>query len=128
MKMMNKATVVFVLLLLLVQGVLAVSRTWLLAQEVNVAVVSTANFLLFLVTILSAGLTTKSFTNPNLQASVRAVMLSFMIKFFVLALAAFIYIYVQRKAVNLPALYGAAFLYVLYTGVELRLLLRALKK
>ncbi|MEY4586766.1 MAG: hypothetical protein RIT05_1184, partial [Bacteroidota bacterium] len=35
MKMMNKATVVFVLLLLLVQGILAVSRTWLLAQEVN---------------------------------------------------------------------------------------------
>jgi hypothetical protein len=51
-----------------------------------------------------------------------------MIKFFVLALAAFIYIYRERKAVNLPALYGAAFLYIVYTGVEIRLLLRALKK
>lgn len=126
--MMKKTTYVFVLLLLMIQGVLILARTWLLFHEVNVTILSGANFLLFLVTIFSARLTANSFTNPNLQASVRAVMLSFMIKFFVLALAAFIYIYIQRKAVNLPALYGAAFLYVLYTGVEVRLLLRALKK
>jgi hypothetical protein len=126
--MMKKTTYVFVLLFLMIQGVLTLSRTWLLSHEVNVTILSGANFLLFLVTIFSASLTANSFTNPNLQASVRAVMLSFMIKFFVLALAAFIYIYIQRKAVNLPALYGAAFLYVLYTGVEVRLLLRALKK
>ena len=128
MKMMNKTTYVFVLLLLIVQGTFTMSRTWLSAHEVNVTILSGANFLLFLVTILSAGITAKSFTNPNLQASIRAVMLSFMIKFFVLALAAFIYIYKERKAVNLPALYGAAFLYIVYTGVEIRLLLRALKK
>lgn len=126
--MMKKTTYVFVLLLLMIQGVLILARTWLLSHEVNVTILSGANFLLFLVTIFSARLTANSFTNPNLQASVRAVMLSFMIKFFVLALAAFIYIYIQRKAVNLPALYGAAFLYLLYTGVEVRLLLRALKK
>lgn len=125
---MKKTTYVFVLLLLMIQGVLTLSRTWLLSHEVNVTILSGANFLLFLVTIFSARLTANSFTNPNLQASVRAVMLSFMTKFFVLALAAFIYIYIQRKAVNLPALYGAAFLYLLYTGVEVRLLLRALKK
>lgn len=128
MKMMKKTTYVFVLLLLMVQGMLTLSRTWLSSHEVNVTIISGANFLLFLVTIFSARLTANSFTNTNLQASVRAVMLSFMIKFFVLALAAFIYIYIQRKAVNLLALYGAAFLYVLYTGVEVRLLLRALKK
>jgi hypothetical protein len=126
--MMKKTTYVFVLLLLMIQGVLTLSRTWLLSHEVNVTILYGANFLLFLVTIFSASLTANSFTNPNLQASVRAVMLSFMTKFFVLALAAFIYIYIQRKAVNLPALYGAAFLYVLYTGVEVRLLLKALKK
>lgn len=126
--MMKKTTYVFVLLLLMIQGVLTLSRTWLLSHELNVTILSGANFLLFLVTIFSARLTANSFTNPNLQASVRAVMLSFMTKFFVLALAAFIYIYIQRKAVNLPALYGAAFLYVLYTGVEVRLLLKALKK
>ncbi len=126
--MIGKNTSVFVGLLLVSSAILILSKSWLVAHQVDVNVVTGANFLLFLVTVLSIGLTARSFTNPNLQASVRAVMLSFMIKFFVLALAAFIYIYVERKAVNLPALYGAAFLYVLYTGIEVRLLLRALKK
>lgn len=126
--MPTKNASVFIVLLLAVTAVLFLFRSWLVAHQLDVNVVLGANFLLFLVTLIGAGLTTKSFSNPNLQASIRAVMLSFMIKFFVLALAAFVYIYVKRKAVNLPALYGAAFLYVLYAGVEVRLLLRALKK
>ena len=126
--MQTKNASVFIVLLLAVTAVLFLFRSWLVAHQLDVSVVLGANFLLFLVTLIGAGLTTKSFSNPNLQASIRAVMLSFMIKFFVLALAAFVYIYVKRKAVNLPALYGAAFLYVLYAGVEVRLLLRALKK
>jgi hypothetical protein len=126
--MINTSKSVFVKLLLIVTVILLLTRTWLAAHQVDVYVLGAANFLLFLVTLLSSGVTAKSFANPNVQASVRAVMLSFMIKFFVLALAAFVYIFVQRKAVNLPALIGAAFLYVLYAGVEVRLLLRALKR
>ena len=126
--MPTKNASVFIVLLLAVTAVLFLFRSWLVAHQLDVNVVLGANFLLFLVTLIGEGLTTKSFSNPNLQASIRAVMLSFMIKFFVLALAAFVYIYVKRKAVNLPALYSAAFLYVLYAGVEVRLLLRALKK
>ena len=66
--------------------------------------------------------------SSDLQASVRAIMSSFMIKFFVIAIAAFIYIYLQRKTVNLPALYLAALFYILYTTLEVRLLLNQLKK
>jgi hypothetical protein len=43
-----------------------------------------------------------------------------MIRFFVLAGSAFIYILSQRKQVNIPGLIGGAFFYILYLIVELR--------
>lgn len=104
------------------------AHSWLESHQVDIKVAKGANLLLHSLTILSFLITQKSFANPNPQASVRAIMSSFMIKFFVIAIAAFIYIYLQRKTVNLPALYLAALFYILYTTLEVRLLLNQLKK
>jgi hypothetical protein len=71
--------------------------------------------------------TKKSFADPNPQVSIRAIMSGFMIKFFVLAVAALVYIFVMREAVSIPALLCAATLYLLYTTVEIRALLLLLK-
>jgi len=128
MKIITKTTYLFSLIFLVISSILLLTSSWLTARQLDVTIVLAANLLLFLVTIFSATLTAKSFTNPNLQASIRAVMLSFMVKFFVLAIAAFVYIYMQRQSVNLRALISAAILYIIYTGVEVRLLLKALKK
>lgn len=129
MKIITKTTyLLFSLIFLVISSILLLTSSWLTTLQLDVTIVLAANLLLFLVTIFSATLTAKSFANPNLQASIRAVMLSFMVKFFVLAIAAFVYIYVQRQSVNLRALISAAMLYLIYTGVEVRLLLKALKK
>jgi hypothetical protein len=50
-----------------------------------------------------------------------------MIKFFVLAVAALLYILYMRKEVSVPVLAVAAVLYVLYTVAEVRALLLLLK-
>lgn len=102
------------------------TNTWLIAHQVDVAVAKGAHGLIWVLTILSYQITLKGFENPNPQASIRAIMAGFMIKFFVIALAAFVYIFLQRKMVNLPALYLTALFYILYTTIEVRLLLKQL--
>ncbi|MBM3412292.1 MAG: hypothetical protein FJY19_02805 [Bacteroidetes bacterium] len=127
MKVLNKTSLVFIWMLLGCSAILLLSGSWLKMHQVDVSLIWATNLLLFFVAIFSANLIEKSFADPNPQASIRAVMLSFIIKFFVLAIAAFIYLYAKRQSLNLPALFGAALLYVLYAGVEVKLLLRVLK-
>ena len=97
----------------------------LVLRTISIAV--GAHGLIWALTVISYRITQKSFENPNPQVSIRAIMGGFMIKFLVIALAAFIYIFLQRKLVNLPALYLAALFYILYTTIEVRLLLKQLK-
>ena len=50
------------------------------------------------------------------------------LKFFVVAIAAFIYIMVTKKNVNKPALFFCMGLYIVYTFFEVSSLLRVLKQ
>ncbi|MFM8710451.1 MAG: hypothetical protein ACKOC7_04155 [Sphingomonadales bacterium] len=93
-----------------------------------IQVISVVNLLLYGLTLFLFKRTSKSFTDPNLQVSIRAIMSGFMIKFFVLAVAALVYIFSMRKEVSVPALLTSALLYVVYSAVEIKALLRFLKK
>lgn len=95
---------------------------------VQLSVLHGAHLILWLVTLFTYRMAARSFSNPNPQVSVRALMGGMLIKFLVIALAAFIYIFFVRKQVNLPALAGAALLYVIYTVLETNWLLKALKR
>lgn len=95
---------------------------------VQLSVLHGAHLILWVVTLFTYRMAARSFSNPNPQVSVRALMGGMLIKFLVIALAAFIYIIFVRKQVNLPALVGAALMYVIYTVLETNWLLRALKR
>ncbi|NCW87720.1 MAG: hypothetical protein EBV71_02365 [Chitinophagia bacterium] len=126
MKKRNNSLFPFLVLYFIIWTVFKASHSWLIAHQVDLNVAKGAHVLIWLLTMVSYLITQKSFANPNPQASVRAIMISFMIKFFVIALAAFVYIFLQRKMVNLPALYLAGLFYILYTTMEVRLLLKQL--
>lgn len=126
MKKRNTSLFPFLVLYFIIYAVFKATHSWLIAHQVDLNVAKGAHVLIWLLTMGSYLVTKKSFTNPNPQASVRAIMISFMIKFFVIALAAFVYIFLQRKMVNLPALYLAALFYILYTTMEVWLLLKQL--
>ncbi len=126
MKKRNNSLFPFLVLYFIIWSVFKATHSWLIAHQVDLNVAKGAHVLIWILTMVSYLITQKSFANPNPQASVRAIMVSFMIKFFVIALAAFVYIFLQRKMVNLPALYLAALFYILYTTIEVRLLLKQL--
>ena len=86
------------------------------------------NFIIFLATALSFVVSQRSIQSPNPNASVRSLYGSFMIKFFVIAIAAFIYIMAVKKNVNKPALFICMGLYLIYTFLEVASLQKLLKQ
>ena len=105
-----------------------VFRDWLRKKGIDTDVIVVANGLLVLLMLLSYWMTQKSLSSSNPNHFVRAVYGSFLLKFFVLALTAFIYIMVVRDQVNKPALYISLGMYVLYTILEVRSLQLLLRR
>jgi putative effector of murein hydrolase LrgA (UPF0299 family) len=111
-----------------VSGIAGLSKSWLTDNGISSGVLLTGNLVLFFVSLCAFLITNKALTSSNPQAFVRAMYSSFIIKFFVLAITAFVYIMVAKKNVNKPALIACAGLYIIYTGIETRALMRMLKQ
>ncbi len=116
----------FVVFLLI--NALALIGTSLLAKNnINQDLLITGNLILFLVMLVSYIITYRSLHSSNNQAFIRAMYGSFLIKFFFLAIAAFVYIMMAKKNVNKPGLGVCGLLYIIYTAIEIRALMKTLK-
>jgi hypothetical protein len=111
-----------------VSGIVGLTKTWIIEKGVDPSVLLSGNFVLLLVSLAAFLLTNKALRSANPQAFVRAMYSSFIIKFFVLAITAFVYIMVAKKNVNKPGLIACAGLYIIYTGIETRALMKMLKQ
>lgn len=104
-------------------------RNWLHEKGFNTDVLVIANAFLVLLMVFSFVITRKSLQDRNPNVFLRAIYGSFIIKFFAIALLAFVYIVVvSREKVNKPAIIASLGMYVLYTVLEVRALLQLLKK
>ncbi len=103
-------------------------KSWFEKKGVDQDVLIAGNLILFLVSLSAFLITNKALASSNPQAFVRAMYSSFIIKFFVLAVAAFVYIMVAKKNVNKPALIACAGLYIIYTSIETRAMMKMLKQ
>lgn len=90
-------------------------------------VVIWGNLLLFLITLFSFLLGQRGLKNPNPHAFVRSVYSGMMLKLFVCVIAAFIYIAMFRDALNKPALFTCMGLYLVYTFMEVSILMKLLR-
>jgi hypothetical protein len=86
------------------------------------------NLFLLLVTLLSYVLAKRGLISPNPHAFVRAVYSSILLKLFVCLIAAFVYISIYKKDLNKPAFFTLMGLYLLYTFLEVSVILKALKQ
>lgn len=95
---------------------------------VDLTVLVIGNLILFFVTSVSFAISYKGLKATNPHAFVRSVYGSVMIKFFVFAIAAFIYIQWAKAAVNKSALFVCMGLYLVYTFLEVSVLTKLLRK
>jgi hypothetical protein len=124
----NKAFIPILYFFLIVNGLIILFQFLMPGPVVNYRVLLIGNLLLFVVGMISVRMTVKALTDRNTQVFLRMIYGSFLLKFFVFAIGAFIYISSFKKAVNKPALFGCLGLYILYTVIEVRSALKQSKK
>jgi hypothetical protein len=113
----------FILVSVLALAVPSVLAAW----KVDHVVLLGGNGLLFLLTALSFYLYARGLRNDNVQAFLRVMYGSMLIKFVGCLLAVLIYALVSRQGVNRNGIFGCLIVYMLYTFLEVRALLQLSK-
>jgi FtsH-binding integral membrane protein len=126
--MKNNSLVPLVILFLGLSLLFFLVHVFLPESPVDYRVLMVGNLLLFLVGIVSSRMNIRAMKHQHTQGFLRLVYSAFIFKFFVLAIAAFIYIAVVKKMVNKPALFGCLGLYFVYTFFEMRSVMKMSKK
>jgi len=117
-----------IILFIMLNAFFLAGRSWLEKKGIDTDVAIIGNMILFLVSMVSFLLTRRSLSSSNPHSFVRAMYGSFLIKFFVCAISAFVYIIMEKKNVNKPALFVCMGLYIIYTFIEVSALTKLLKQ
>jgi hypothetical protein len=113
----------FILFTVLILAIRPLPTQW----KLDSGVVLSGNGLLFLLTAASFYLYAKGLRDNNAQVFMRAMYGSLLIKFLGCLLAVLIYAVVSRQGVNRNGILGCFILYMLYTFLEVRILLQLSK-
>ena len=116
------------ILFILLNTFFLVGKSFLNKQGIDHEVFIGGNLILFIATALSFYISQRSLVSPNPRSSVGSLYGSFMAKFFIIAIAAFVYIMVAKKNLNKPALFICMGLYLVYTFLEVASLQKLLKQ
>jgi hypothetical protein len=104
------------------------AKSLLTRWNVDPDVLMIGNLLLVMVTLLSYLLLYRGVQSVNPHAFVRAMYLSFIIKFFIIVVAAALYILIAKSNVNKAGLITCLFLYLVYTFMEVSVLTKMMKQ
>jgi hypothetical protein len=102
----------------------AMLRRWGADRDVLII----GNVLLFAITLVSFLVSSRGLRSTNTHAFIRSVYGSIMLKLFLCIIAAFIYIAIYQKNLNKPALFTLMGLYLVYTFMEVSILMKLLKQ
>ncbi len=124
----RRPMMVFVIFFFMTNALFITGRSFLEQRNIQQEVVIIGNLILCAATMLSFLIAVRSHRSNTGAAAVRGLYGSFMIKFFLIAVSAFVYIIVAGKGVNKNGLLVCAVLYVVYTVMEVRLQTRLLRE
>lgn len=117
-----------VLLFIILNGLAISLRTRWVSWNIDQDVVIAGNLLLFAITFISFLMAKKGLQNKNPHAFTRSIYGSIMLRMFLCMIAAFIYIAINKKDLNKPALFICMGLYLVYTFLEVSILTRMLRQ
>jgi hypothetical protein len=118
-----------ILLVFVLSGLFTwLGRPLLADWSADFRVLLVGNGVLFLVTGISFALYTKALHNSNVHAFLRVMYGSLLIKMLVCLLATFIYAFIAGKSVNRNGVIGCFVLYILYTFLEVKILMNMTRK
>ena len=108
--------------------VILAARQWLAGWNMDYLVLLTGNGILFLATAWSFYLYNKALRNANVQVFLRMLYTSLLIKMGLSLVATLLYLFFAGASVSKMAIVGCFVFYVLYTWLEVKVLMRLIKK
>jgi FtsH-binding integral membrane protein len=124
----KKAFVPIALVFIILNGIIILIRSFLAENGFDVDTLIYANALLFVISIAGFLFQRKGLQSPNPQAFVRGMYASMMIKLFVSMIAVLVYVLLFRNKINKPAIFAAMVMYIVYTVIEVRTLMKVARK
>ncbi len=124
----NKGIIPVIIFFLVLNGFFILRKQQLADWGADQEVLLIGNVILFAITLISYLMLRRSFGHSNPNVFVRSVFGSFMIKLFVCLGVVFIYVAATKKELNKPALFTCMGLYLVYTAMEVGILMKLLKK
>ncbi|HUQ66781.1 MAG TPA: hypothetical protein VM101_11530 [Flavitalea sp.] len=97
---------------------------WNMDKKVMIA----GNSILFVATFISFYLYSRSLNNNNVHAFLRMIYGGMFAKMMICLFAAFIYIMIVKKGVSKGAIFGCMLLYLVYTFVEISIIMKLSRK
>ena len=116
------------LLFIITTALFITSRARFTRWDVNVDVLIIGNLILFTATAVSFYLFSRSWGSKNPQAIVRTVYGGMFSKMMICLIAVIIYLSIAGKGINKAGIIGCMFLYLLYTTLEVVILMKLSKQ
>jgi len=116
------------LIFIITNGLFVAGKSLLAQWNIDFNVLFVGNLVLFVAAVVSFLLFIKSFSSPKPQVIVRTVYSGVLSKMMICLIAVFIYIAMTGKDVNKGGVIGCMVLYLVYTFVEVVILMKLSKK
>ena len=100
----------------------------LVAAGFNLSFLLRANAIIFLLTFFGFALQAKGSKSANVNAFIRGIYASLLMKMFVIVAAILIYILVIGAEINRPSLFASLAIYLIYTCIEVIQLMKIARK
>lgn len=123
-KMFNKSMFPLVIVFIITAALIFIFRQFLELHGFDWQVLSGGNIFIYIVTALSMHLLGKGMNAADTHAFLRNAYSAVLMKLFAFAAAAFMYILLSGKNLNKPALFASMALYLIYTFVELSVIMK----
>ncbi len=115
-------------LFVLINALIVIYKNFLAQRGFEINFLVGANAILFLLSSFGIFIQTKGVNSSSINAFIRGVYSSLLLKMFVIVAAVFIYIFVTGGKVNQPSLFTSMGFYLLYTSIEVIQLMKIARK
>ncbi|MDQ6844737.1 MAG: hypothetical protein M3Z92_10350 [Bacteroidota bacterium] len=126
--MSRKKYVPVILLFVFVTAMIFIFKPFLESNGFEIPFLLIANAVLFLLSLAGSFMQIKGLKSTNINAFIRGVYSSLLLKLFIIMIAVIAYIFITGGKVNQPSLFTSMSLYFLYTALEVKMLMKIARK
>ncbi len=124
MKEIYNKSVPVIVLFILVNAAILIFKLPLVTMGFEISFLLIANLLLFCLSLAGFFIQMRGLKSSNTHAFIRGIYASLLLKIFIVVIVLGIYLFISGGNVNKPSLLTAMALYILYTFIEVKQLLK----